>query len=274
MWSCGSADSATLLPLFLSYRTPGYRQWRWSETRGSVASGLSIKRRTCRCPSLRYLFQHADDAPRCCQKLQPPPPAAAATFVAWTSELMAGGAVKAPEPSRPGCICMLAPPPQLSEISPRGAALTRPRSLPQIDECYIGPVPPKEVTFARLNDNIREGFLTDMCKKFGDIEEVEILYNPKNKKHLGVAKVVFESVKAAKVAVQTLHETSVMGNIIHVELDPKGKHGLLSARPSLLLPPPYFSQNPSDAHSVVIPWTGQVDGRACVNFRALPGNAA
>lgn len=93
----------------------------------------------------------------------------------------------------------------------------------QIDECYIGPVPPKEVTFARLNDNIREGFLTDMCKKFGEIEEVEILYNPKNKKHLGIAKVVFETVKAAKVAVQSLHDTSVMGNMIHVELDPKGK---------------------------------------------------
>lgn len=94
----------------------------------------------------------------------------------------------------------------------------------QIDEFYIGPVPPKEVTFARLNDNIREGFLTDMCKKFGVIEQVEILYNPKNKKHLGIAKVVFESVKAAKSAVQSLHNTSVMGNLIHVELDPKGKH--------------------------------------------------
>ncbi|XP_029371070.1 histone-lysine N-methyltransferase SETD1B-A isoform X2 [Echeneis naucrates] len=96
----------------------------------------------------------------------------------------------------------------------------------KIDECYIGPVPPKEVTFAKLNDNIREGFLTDMCKKFGEIEEVEILYNPKNKKHLGIAKVVFETVKAAKVAVQSLHNTSVMGNIIHVELDPKGENRL------------------------------------------------
>ncbi|XP_047425215.1 histone-lysine N-methyltransferase SETD1B-A isoform X2 [Mugil cephalus] len=96
----------------------------------------------------------------------------------------------------------------------------------KIDECYIGPVPPKEVTFARLNDNIREGFLTDMCKKFGEIEQVEILYNPKNKKHLGIAKVVFETVKAAKVAVQSLHNTSVMGNIIHVELDPKGENRL------------------------------------------------
>ncbi|KAM3874292.1 histone-lysine N-methyltransferase SETD1B-A [Diretmus argenteus] len=96
----------------------------------------------------------------------------------------------------------------------------------KIDDSYIGRVPPKEVTFARLNDNIREGFLTDMCKKIGDIEEVEILYNPKNKKHLGIAKVVFENVKAAKVAVQTLHNTSVMGNIIHVELDPKGENRL------------------------------------------------
>uniref|UniRef100_A0AAY5F3K3 [Histone H3]-lysine(4) N-trimethyltransferase n=1 Tax=Electrophorus electricus TaxID=8005 RepID=A0AAY5F3K3_ELEEL len=96
----------------------------------------------------------------------------------------------------------------------------------KIDECYIGRVPPKEVTFARLNDNIREGFLTDMCKKYGDIEEVEILYNPKNKKHLGIAKVVFGSVRAAKDAVQNLHNTSVMGNIIHVELDPKGENRL------------------------------------------------
>uniref|UniRef100_A0A3Q2DJ40 SET domain containing 1B, histone lysine methyltransferase a n=1 Tax=Cyprinodon variegatus TaxID=28743 RepID=A0A3Q2DJ40_CYPVA len=96
----------------------------------------------------------------------------------------------------------------------------------KIDEFYVGPVPPKEVTFARLNDNIREGFLTDMCKKYGEIEEVEILYNPKNKKHLGIAKVVFENVKSAKVAVQSLHNTSVMGNIIHVELDPKGENRL------------------------------------------------
>lgn len=89
-------------------------------------------------------------------------------------------------------------------------------------------MPPKEVTFAKLNDNIRESFLTDMCKKFGDLEEVEILYNPKNKKHLGIAKVVFGTVKSAKEAVQSLNNTSVMGNKIHVELDPKGKwHTLL-----------------------------------------------
>ncbi|KAI1882396.1 hypothetical protein AGOR_G00250260 [Albula goreensis] len=94
----------------------------------------------------------------------------------------------------------------------------------KIDECYVGRVPPKEVTFAKLNDNVGEKFLTDMCKKYGDIEQVQILYNPKNKRHLGIAKVVFGSVRAAKDAVQNLHNTSVMGNIIHVELDPRGEN--------------------------------------------------
>lgn len=92
----------------------------------------------------------------------------------------------------------------------------------KIDEFYVGPVPPKQVTFAKLNDNIRENFLRDMCKKYGEVEEVEILYNPKTKKHLGIAKVVFATVRGAKEAVQHLHSTSVMGNIIHVELDTKG----------------------------------------------------
>ncbi|XP_063820548.1 histone-lysine N-methyltransferase SETD1B isoform X2 [Pseudophryne corroboree] len=93
----------------------------------------------------------------------------------------------------------------------------------KIDEFYVGPVPPKQVTFAKLNDNIRENFLSDMCKKYGEVEEVEILYNPKNKKHLGIAKVMFATVKGAKDAVKHLHNTSVMGNIIHVELDTKGE---------------------------------------------------
>lgn len=92
----------------------------------------------------------------------------------------------------------------------------------QVDEWYVGPLPPKELTFSRLNDNVREAFLTNMCEKYGNTEEVEIFYNPKNKKHLGIAKVVFDTVRAAKDAVQHLHQTSVMGNIIHVEIDPKG----------------------------------------------------
>ncbi|XP_016424762.1 histone-lysine N-methyltransferase SETD1B-A-like [Sinocyclocheilus rhinocerous] len=90
----------------------------------------------------------------------------------------------------------------------------------KVDENYVGV--PKELTFARLNDNIRDVFLSEMCKHFGEIQDLKVLYNPKNKKHLGIAKVVFESVNAANNAVKNLHNTSVMGNNIHVEFDPKG----------------------------------------------------
>nr|XP_033802521.1 histone-lysine N-methyltransferase SETD1A [Geotrypetes seraphini] len=93
----------------------------------------------------------------------------------------------------------------------------------KLDEFYVGQIPLKEVTFARLNDNIKEQFLADMCKKHGDIEEIEILYNPKNRKHLGLAKVVFTNTRGAKETVKNLHNTSVMGNIIHAQLDIKGQ---------------------------------------------------
>ncbi|KAM6954470.1 histone-lysine N-methyltransferase SETD1B-A-like [Aplochiton taeniatus] len=96
----------------------------------------------------------------------------------------------------------------------------------KVDEWYVGPIPPKEVTFARLNDNVREGFLTDMCSKHGEVVEVEILYHPRTRKHLGIARVAFDTIRAAKEAVQHLHNTSVMGNIIHVEIDPKGENRL------------------------------------------------
>lgn len=95
-------------------------------------------------------------------------------------------------------------------------------SVLQLDEFYVGQIPLKEVTFARLNDNIKEPFLAEMCKKYGDIEEIEILYNPKNRKHLGLAKVLFTSTRGAKETVKNLHNTSVMGNLIHAQLDIKG----------------------------------------------------
>lgn len=91
-----------------------------------------------------------------------------------------------------------------------------------MDKWYIGPIPPRELTISRLNDNVSEAFLRNMCRSYGNIEEAEIFYNPKNKKHLGIAKVVFDTVKSARDAAQHLHQTSVMGNVIHVEIDPKG----------------------------------------------------
>ena len=93
---------------------------------------------------------------------------------------------------------------------------------PQLDEFYIGQIPLKEVTFARLNDNIKEPFLAEMCAKFGEVEEMEILFHPKTRKHLGLARVLFTSTRGAKDTVKQLHNTSVMGNIIHAQLDIKG----------------------------------------------------
>lgn len=87
----------------------------------------------------------------------------------------------------------------------------------------MGPIPLKEVTFARLNDNIKEPFLAEMCAKFGDVEEMEILFHPKTRKHLGLARVLFTSTRGAKDTVKQLHNTSVMGNIIHAQLDIKGE---------------------------------------------------
>lgn len=86
----------------------------------------------------------------------------------------------------------------------------------------MGQIPLKEVTFARLNDNIKEPFLAEMCRKYGEVEEIEILYHPKTRKHLGLAKVLFASTRGAKDTVKNLHNTSVMGNLIHAQLDIKG----------------------------------------------------
>lgn len=83
-------------------------------------------------------------------------------------------------------------------------------------------MPAKEVTFANLNDNIDSRFLEDMCLKFGELDECRIYYNPKNRKHLGIAKVVFQSQRSAKECCHYLNQTSKMGNVMNVFLDTMG----------------------------------------------------
>ncbi|XP_068166943.1 histone-lysine N-methyltransferase SETD1B-A-like [Antennarius striatus] len=93
----------------------------------------------------------------------------------------------------------------------------------KVDDWYVGPVPPREVTFWGLNDNVGEAFLTSMCRPYGSTEQVEVFYHPHHKRHLGVARVVFDTARGARDAARELHQTSVMGNIIRVEVDPKGE---------------------------------------------------
>ncbi|RWS14882.1 histone-lysine N-methyltransferase SETD1-like protein [Dinothrombium tinctorium] len=91
-----------------------------------------------------------------------------------------------------------------------------------IDSHYVGTPPPVEVSITNLNDNINQKFLEDMVKKFGSVEEAQIIYHPKTKKHLGLARVTFMFTQGAKACVEKLNETSVMGNKIKVFLDSFG----------------------------------------------------
>lgn len=93
----------------------------------------------------------------------------------------------------------------------------------KIDGNYVGEPPSIEVTIFQLNDNIDKQFLKDMVQKFGTIEELFIYYHPVSNKHLGIGRVVFENVKSAKACVDKLNNTSVMGKILQVFLDPFGE---------------------------------------------------
>ncbi|XP_074605306.1 SET domain containing 1 isoform X2 [Brevipalpus obovatus] len=107
----------------------------------------------------------------------------------------------------------------------------------RIDNNYVGTPPPVEVSIHNLNDNIKENFLENMVKQYGEVEDLEIFYHPKTRKHLGLARVTFSSTKSAKECVEKLDRTSVMGNIITVYLDPLGKD-VTARRETTINPPP------------------------------------
>lgn len=104
-------------------------------------------------------------------------------------------------------------------LSPAGSALipSLTHSLPNfrfvIDQNYIGEPPSIEVTLTNLNDNIDKQFLTDMVSKCGTCEEVNIYYHPVSEKHLGLARIVFSKVVAAKICVEKFNKKSVMGKV-------------------------------------------------------------
>ncbi|XP_035740533.1 histone-lysine N-methyltransferase SETD1-like [Vespa mandarinia] len=112
---------------------------------------------------------------------------------------------------------------QLTRIWTRLEQLDLPVPRFKIDSNYCGEPPPLEVTFCHLNDNIDKTFLTDMVQKFGAVEELTIYYHPVTNKHLGIARVVFETTKASKACVEKLNNTSVMGRVLRVFLDAFGE---------------------------------------------------
>uniref|UniRef100_A0A0X3PHK5 [histone H3]-lysine(4) N-trimethyltransferase n=1 Tax=Schistocephalus solidus TaxID=70667 RepID=A0A0X3PHK5_SCHSO len=125
----------------------------------------------------------------------------------------------------------------------------------KFDSYYIGECPEKEVTFSNLNDNISFKNLEAMCREFGTIEEAKVYYHPKDQKHLGIGKVVFQSTRSAKLCASKLNNTSKMGNIMTVELDVLGKkrHKLILEQLQDLSPsvPPFIQE--ISAHSLKLP---------------------
>ncbi|VEL14637.1 unnamed protein product, partial [Protopolystoma xenopodis] len=114
------------------------------------------------------------------------------------------------------------PRPQLSFALCRKKTLDLPVPSFKFDQYYVGERPIKEVTFSNLNDNISYKNLEHMCKQFGIIEETKIYYHPKTQKHLGIGKVVFKSSRNARTCAEMLNQTSKMGNIMTVQVDPMG----------------------------------------------------
>ncbi|CAM4868104.1 unnamed protein product [Rotaria socialis] len=93
----------------------------------------------------------------------------------------------------------------------------------KLDRSWVGVIPAKEVTFRNLNDNITKTFLTDICKRFGDIEDCRIYYDRQTKKHLGLGTVIFKATRAARECVGALNMTTKMGSVISVSLETSGQ---------------------------------------------------
>lgn len=83
----------------------------------------------------------------------------------------------------------------------------------KIDINYVGEPPAVEITITNLNDNIDVVFLRDLIRKCGEHDDPIIYYHPVTHKHLGLARVVFETVKGANACIEKYNGTSVMGKV-------------------------------------------------------------
>lgn len=52
-----------------------------------------------------------------------------------------------------------------------------------------------------------------MLEKCGSLDEMFIYYHPVTNKHLGLARIVYDSVKSAKLCVEKYNQKSVMGKV-------------------------------------------------------------
>ncbi|KAM7359326.1 SET domain containing 1 isoform 1-T3 [Cochliomyia hominivorax] len=92
----------------------------------------------------------------------------------------------------------------------------------KIDHNYVGSPPAIEITITNLNDNIDKQFLARMLEKCGSYEEIIIYHHPTTNKHLGIARIIFDNVKGARLCVEKYNQKPVMGKILNVFHDPFG----------------------------------------------------
>lgn len=97
----------------------------------------------------------------------------------------------------------------------------------KIDRNYVGEPPAIEITITNLNDNIDKQFLKNTLQKCGTYDELHVYYHPSTKKHLGLARIVFESVKSAKNCISKFNGTSVMGKVSFKHIFVAWKNGSL-----------------------------------------------
>lgn len=57
----------------------------------------------------------------------------------------------------------------------------------------------------------------------GSIEELEIFNHELSRKHLGVARLIFENPEGARICVKKLNNSTLMGKVLQVFLDPFGE---------------------------------------------------
>ncbi|KFB35238.1 AGAP002246-PA-like protein [Anopheles sinensis] len=136
--------------------------------------------------------------------------------------------------------------PRSRRIRSRGEPLDIPVPRFKIDQHYVGEPPAIEITITNLNDNIDKPFLSEMLTKCGTYTELYIYYHPVSNKHLGLARIVFENVRSARLCVEKFNGTSVMGKVLNVFKDAFGEHckRLLEEKTSEKKPPPPAQQQP------------------------------
>ncbi|CAL8132504.1 unnamed protein product [Orchesella dallaii] len=93
----------------------------------------------------------------------------------------------------------------------------------RVDSNCVGEIPPREVTFTNLNDNVSEIYLRNISEKFGFVKDVKIYHHPISHRHLGIGHVIFKTSRDAKLCVDKLNASYLLGQKVNVCRDPNGK---------------------------------------------------